>query len=137
MDILGIGPLEVIFILVIALIIFGPNDLIQAGKSAGKFFRKVVKSSEWSTFQQASKEVRSLPTRLMREAGIDEMENEIGSLKPPKVNLSKSALDAKISSWVTTPATPQSEAPPLVQTPPASATESEPQQHLTETQTES
>ncbi len=130
MDILGIGPLEIVFILVIALIIFGPNDLVQTGKSAGKFLRKIVKSPEWGTFQQASKEVRNLPTRLMREAGIDELENEIGSIKPPKVNLSKNNLDAKISSWVTTPVMNDSEiSAQTISTPPASPP--------TETETES
>jgi len=72
MDFLGIGPLELIFILLIALIIFGPNDIVRAGKTLGSFMRKVVRSDGWRAFQQASKGMRDLPTTLMREAGLDE-----------------------------------------------------------------
>ncbi|MBC8331010.1 MAG: twin-arginine translocase TatA/TatE family subunit [Anaerolineae bacterium] len=114
---LGIGPLEIIFILIIALVIFGPSDLIEAGKSAGTFLRKIVKSPEWSTLRKASKEVRNLPNRLMREAGMDELENEIGSIKPPNVNFSKSAIDKEISAWVTQPPTKSAEAVAVAETP--------------------
>jgi Sec-independent protein translocase protein TatA len=72
MDFLGIGPLELFFILLIALIIFGPNDIVKAGKTLGTFLRKVVKSENWRIFQQASKGMRNLPNTLMREAGLEE-----------------------------------------------------------------
>lgn len=72
MDFLGIGPLELFFILLIALIIFGPNDIVKAGKSLGSFMRKVVTSDSWKAFQQARKGMSDLPTTLMREAGIEE-----------------------------------------------------------------
>ncbi len=72
MDFLGIGPLELFFILLIALIIFGPNDIVKAGKSLGSFMRKVVTSDSWRAFQQARKGMSDLPTTLMREAGIEE-----------------------------------------------------------------
>jgi Sec-independent protein translocase protein TatA len=39
MDILGIGIQEILFILVIALIIFGPKDIVKAGQTAGRFLR--------------------------------------------------------------------------------------------------
>ena len=64
MDFLGIGPLELFFILIIALIIFGPNDIVRAGKTIGSFLRKVVTSDGWRTFQQASKGMRDLPNTL-------------------------------------------------------------------------
>ena len=32
MEILGIGPLELFFILIIALIVLGPNDMVKAGR---------------------------------------------------------------------------------------------------------
>ncbi len=97
MDILGIGPLELIFILIIALIIFGPNDLVKAGKTAGNFMRKIVQSPEWRTVQKASKDLRTLPNRLMREAGVDEFKQEIGDLKPPSINR------PNLSTWTTPP----------------------------------
>lgn len=77
MEIFGIGPLELIFILLIALIILGPEDMVKAGRTIGRFMRKVVTSSEWKTIQQASREFRYLPNKLMREAGIEDLKNEL------------------------------------------------------------
>jgi len=47
MDFLGIGPLEILFVLLIALIIFGPKDIVKAGQSTGRFLRKMMTSSGW------------------------------------------------------------------------------------------
>jgi Sec-independent protein translocase protein TatA len=103
MDFLGIGPLELVFIILIAIIIFGPNDIVKAGKTAGKYLRQLVKSPGWQTFQQASKEVRDLPTKLMREAGLDELEQEIGSIRDT-AKIGVNGLEKKdISAWVTPP----------------------------------
>ena len=60
MDILGIGPLEIFFILVIVLIIFGPNDIVKAARTIGRFLRKVVTSEGYRAFQQASKGLEDL-----------------------------------------------------------------------------
>ena len=123
MDILGVGPLEILFIILIALIVLGPKDIAKAGRSIGRFMRSVVKSSSWQAVQQTSKEIRNLPTKLMREAGLEEDMKEIQSILPNKeeflttfdVELEKeSTLENKISpsiddskedisSWVTPP----------------------------------
>jgi sec-independent protein translocase protein TatB len=77
MNIFGIGPLEFLLILVIALIIMGPNDMAKAGRSLGKFMRRVVTSPEWRTLLQASREMRNLPNRMMREAGIEDIKKDL------------------------------------------------------------
>jgi sec-independent protein translocase protein TatB len=74
MEILGIGPLELILILVLALIIFGPKDIEKAGKTIGKSLNKLVRSDTWKTINQTSQELKNLPTRLMRESGMEELE---------------------------------------------------------------
>jgi len=82
MDFLGVGPLELLFIFLIALIILGPNDMVKASRTIGKFLRKMVTSPTWGAIQQTSREIRYLPNKLMREAGLDEEVktlNEIGS----------------------------------------------------------
>jgi Sec-independent protein translocase protein TatA len=76
MEILGIGPSELVFIVIIALIILGPKDMQKAGKTIGKWLRDIVTSDGWKVFQQTSRELRTLPTRLMRDAN-DEL-NQIG-----------------------------------------------------------
>ncbi len=71
MEILGIGMPELIFVIIIALIILGPKDMQKAGKTIGKFLRNVITSDGWKIFQQTSRDLRTLPNRLMREANED------------------------------------------------------------------
>ena len=76
MEILGIGPSELIFIVIIALIVLGPKDMQKAGKTIGQYLNKLVRSDGWKAFQQTSRELRNLPTNLMREANMDLAETE-------------------------------------------------------------
>jgi sec-independent protein translocase protein TatB len=71
MEILGVGPSELIFIIIIALIVLGPKDMQKAGKTIGQYLNKLVRSDGWKAFQQTSREIRNLPTNLMREANMD------------------------------------------------------------------
>ncbi|MCJ7432914.1 MAG: twin-arginine translocase TatA/TatE family subunit, partial [Anaerolineales bacterium] len=64
MEILGIGAPELIFIVIIALIVLGPKDMQKAGKTIGKWLRDTVTSDGWKLFQQTTRELRNLPTRL-------------------------------------------------------------------------
>jgi sec-independent protein translocase protein TatB len=75
MEILGIGPEELALILIIALILLGPKDMQKAGLTIGKWLRRIITSDGWKIFQQTSREIQSLPTRLMREAQLDELKN--------------------------------------------------------------
>jgi sec-independent protein translocase protein TatB len=72
MEFLGVGPLELLFIFLIALIVLGPRDIVKTGRTMGRFLNKVVTSPTWQTIRQTSREMRTLPTRLMREAGVEE-----------------------------------------------------------------
>ena len=76
MEILGIGPSELIFIVIIALIVLGPKDMQKAGKTIGRWLNNLVRSDGWQAFQQTSREIRSLPNKLMREANMEMMEAE-------------------------------------------------------------
>jgi Sec-independent protein translocase protein TatA len=51
MEFLGVGPQELIFIFIIALIILGPKDMQKAGKTIGKWMRDIVTSDGWKIFQ--------------------------------------------------------------------------------------
>ena len=71
MEILGIGPSELIFIVILALIVLGPKDMQKAGLTIGKFLRKIITSEGWEVFQKLSHQVRTWPNRMMREANED------------------------------------------------------------------
>jgi Sec-independent protein translocase protein TatA len=77
MDILGVGPMELFFFLLLALIILGPKEMVKAGRTVGRFLRKIVMSPTWRTIQQTSHDLKSLPTLLIRQAGMEEDMQEI------------------------------------------------------------
>ena len=56
MDFFGIGPLEVLFILLIALIIFGPGKLPEIGRVMGRTMRTLKKAS-FDLTAQVAKEI--------------------------------------------------------------------------------
>ncbi len=74
MEILGIGPLEILLILILVLIIFGPKEIDKAGKTIGKSLNKFIRSDTWKTINRTSQEIKTLPTRLMHEAGLEDFE---------------------------------------------------------------
>jgi Sec-independent protein translocase protein TatA len=129
MEILGIGPFELVVILGIALIILGPGDMVKAGRTLGRFFRKVVTSPEWRTVQKASRELKYLPNRLMREASLEDLSKDLADINKIGGDLSKDVkkVGNDLSSW-TTPPEPKGnlpveqlrdQPPPAVNDPPA------------------
>ena len=105
MDFLGIGPLEVIVILLILLIVMGPNDLVKMGRSFGRILRNLRQSDTWKAVQQATRELRSLPDNLARQANIDELKSLQKDLQG---DLSSSLekvedLDKEFVAWTRSP----------------------------------
>lgn len=112
MEILGIGPLELLLILAIALIVLGPDDMAKAGRTVGRFLRRIVTSPEWRMIQRASKDIRYLPNRLMREAGLEEEINKMKELSSQEdIKELRSELEEwrrDVSAWTTPPPTIES-----------------------------
>lgn len=81
MEILGIGAPELIFIIIIALIVLGPKDMQKTGRMIGKWLNQLVNSGSWKLFQNTSREIRKLPTTLMREANLEELNEAQKDLK--------------------------------------------------------
>ena len=105
MEILGIGPLEVLFILLIAFAVLGPGDMAKTGRTVGRFLRKVVTSQWWSGFRAASREIKQLPITLMREASLEEATNSINELSKIEEDLVIDPTPTQptdFSSWTNT-----------------------------------
>jgi Sec-independent protein translocase protein TatA len=90
MEIFGIGPLEFLLIMLLALIILGPKEMQNVGKKIGQGLNKLVKSDTWKTVRQASEKMRTLPNDLMRDAELDELKKnfkdsleEANKIAPP------------------------------------------------------
>ena len=107
MDIFGIGPLEFFLILLVALIVLGPNDMAKAGRNLGKFLRRLVMSEEWGIITRSAREFKYLPNRLMREAGVDEIKNELPDISKDAdlegLNRDLREWQQDVSSWTKQP----------------------------------
>jgi Sec-independent protein translocase protein TatA len=105
MEILGIGPLELFFILLIALIVLGPGDMVKAGRTLGRFLRKIITSPEWQTVQKASRELRYLPNRLMREANLEDLSKDLSDINKigGQINADVKKMEIDLASWTTPP----------------------------------
>jgi Sec-independent protein translocase protein TatA len=102
MNIFGIGPLEIVFVLIIGILVLGPEGMIAAGRKLGKFMRSIIKSSWWQNIRKGVSEIQYLPQRLMREAELEEL-NELRMLTKedfPKIG-GKDLLNS--SSWSGSP----------------------------------
>jgi Sec-independent protein translocase protein TatA len=67
--------MELILILLLALIIFGPNEIQQAGKTIGKSINKIIRSESWRAIDRARHDLSDLPNRLIQESGLEELKS--------------------------------------------------------------
>lgn len=89
MNLFGIGIPEILFILFLALLIFGPKDLEKTGRTLGRSLNKLVRSDTWRAIQQTGRELKNLPTRLMRESGMEDVK------RMTKIELQETASTVK------------------------------------------
>lgn len=72
MEFLGIGPLEFLLIFILALMLLGPRDMVASARKFAQWIRKITQSDFWQDAVDTSREIRQLPTKIMKEAGLDE-----------------------------------------------------------------
>ncbi|HWQ47273.1 MAG TPA: twin-arginine translocase TatA/TatE family subunit [Longilinea sp.] len=124
MEFLGIGPLELLLILVVALILLGPKDMLESTKKVARGIRKFTQSSTWRDVVETSQEIRELPQKIIKETGIEEDLKEIRkSTRPlqtemrewrsgqPRPRMIPKSTTADVMPEITPP-------PPTDQTPP-------------------
>jgi Sec-independent protein translocase protein TatA len=72
MEFLGIGPLELLLIFVLALILLGPKDMVATAKKAAAAIRKLTQSEVWKDAVDSSREIRQFPTQIMKDTGLED-----------------------------------------------------------------
>jgi Sec-independent protein translocase protein TatA len=123
MEILGIGPLEFFFVLLIALIIIGPRDMAKTARTLGRSLNRLYKSEAWKTIVQASRNLRTLPNRLAREAEMADLMEARKALKEAGEDVARDvqALRPDLKAWTTPPS-----GPPARPEPPPKPSETKP-----------
>lgn len=77
MNILGVGPLELILVLLVIFLVLGPEDLVSTGKKLGRFLSSARKSELWSGVTRVNRTIKDLPSTLIREAELEDVKAEI------------------------------------------------------------
>ncbi len=75
--IFGIGIPEILVVLALALIILGPKDMVSTARKMGRWVYRVYHSPTWRMIMSTSQEIRELPTKFVREAGLEDTVEEI------------------------------------------------------------
>jgi Sec-independent protein translocase protein TatA len=86
MEILGIGASELAFIILIAIIVMGPGQMKQAGRTIGHWLNRMSRSEVWKLVRDTSNELSNLPRKWMREANMElwDAEQEIKNTIDPR-----------------------------------------------------
>ena len=77
MNFLGIGPLELVLFVLIALVVLGPNDIVKVSKNLGNWIKKVRKSDTWGNVIKMTDEVKKIPQNLIEESGIEDIKKDL------------------------------------------------------------
>jgi len=132
MDILGVGPFEFLFFLIIALLVLGPEGMIKTTRGIARFIRNIITSPSWRTVRDVQREMQTIPTQLIREAGLENIQEIVPS---PQEIAHEAGLDqlqydvnkikADMSGWTADAPTiqpvPKPVPPPAPNPPPATA----------------
>ena len=77
MRIFNVGIREVILLLVIMLILFGPRQMQENARKAAQTIRRFVRSDTWRTFIGLYDDVNAIKDQVVRESGIQEVRDSL------------------------------------------------------------
>jgi Sec-independent protein translocase protein TatA len=86
MEIFNIGPLELLLILVLAVLMFGPEDIVNFAHKAGRWIYNLRKSEFWQEVVGTTKQIQEFPQQIMKEAELEETMKEINALNQTMLN---------------------------------------------------
>ena len=94
MRVFNVGIREVILLLVILLILFGPRQMQENARNLAKGIRKFVRSDTWRTFLGLVGDVNTIKDEVIRESGIQDIQDSLRG-----VNRSLNDIDKDLRSY--------------------------------------
>jgi|LSQX01.1.fsa_nt_gb sec-independent protein translocase protein TatB len=77
MEFFNIGGLELLLILVIALVVLGPDRIVKVGHTLGSWLRKLSKNVLFREVVQTTDEIRNYPRKILDEAHLNPEELDL------------------------------------------------------------
>ncbi len=81
MEIFNIGPLELLLILILALVVFGPEGMVKFARDAATLIRRVIRSPFWRDLVSTTEEIKTIPRQLVKDADLEDSLREINQLR--------------------------------------------------------
>ncbi len=94
MRVFNVGIREVILLLVIMLILFGPRQMQENARNLAKGIRKFVRSDTWRTFLGLVGDVNTIKDEVIRESGIQDIQDSLRG-----VNRSLNDIDKDLRNY--------------------------------------
>lgn len=86
MKILGVGPLEVIVVLVFAILVLGPDGMIKAGRELGKFLGRIRSSELWRAIKGSGNLWDELIDDLGLKADLESFQSDLSGSTLPRLD---------------------------------------------------
>ncbi len=77
MQIFNIGVLELLFILIIAFVVLGPQKAVKTAGDVGRWIRDLAKSPIWRDIMATSRDIRNLPKTMMDDIDLEDTLKEL------------------------------------------------------------
>jgi hypothetical protein len=99
MEIFGVGWMEIVFIVILALLLLGPSDMEKTGRQLAKLIRAVITSDTWRALNEFWRNLRYLPNKWMREAGLEDIKKGIPDISPKGTRSDIAAIKSDLQQW--------------------------------------
>ncbi len=83
MEVLGIGPLELMVIVIIAMLVVKPEDWGKTGRTIASGINKITSSDAWRAINESWRAASNLSTELRREANLEKSFQELDEIAAP------------------------------------------------------
>lgn len=125
MNIFGIGTQELIFLLILAFLLLGPEESVTVARGLGRLLRKLYMSTAWRVIARLRYELETIVREEIRKAGLEELERlqregawppnpeldlDVGSLLAESAKTA--AVEARPASGTAAPSSPETKAAP-------------------------
>lgn len=77
MRVCGVGGPEILIFVTLLFVVFGPERSKEVALAAGRFLRQLMRSEWWKDLTRLTREIRNLPTTLVRLAELEETQAEL------------------------------------------------------------
>ena len=96
MQIFNLGIGEVLFVILIAVIVLGPERLAVSSHRAGRYIHGAVSSPVWRDILATTHELREIPNQLMEESGLrDDLKDIQYSISDAGADVSRELTGAR------------------------------------------